>query len=812
MNAEITVKRQTYAGLFTVALATLMFEILLTRIFSVTMWYHFAFMATSVAMFGMTVGAVLVYLFPKYFTQERAKSHLAITSLLFAISIVVCFLIHLSIPFVPSLSIGGIASIASTYLVISVPFLFSGICICLALTKFPHQVSRLYAYDLAGASLGCILLIYIISITDGPTAVIIVAFLASIGAILFASEVASKRLMQIALISTLLLGSFAVVNTILVNQQSPLLRLMWVKGKFESAPIYEKWNSFSRITVSPDKDPAHPFGWGFSPVVPLNDQIEELALKIDASAATVLTKFDGNFNKIEYLKYDITNLAHYIRKDAKVLAIGSGGGRDILSALLFGQKSVLGVEINHDIINAVTKRFGDFTGHLDKNPKVSFVADEARSYIARSKDKFDIIQISLIDTWAATASGAFVLSENSLYTIEGWKVFLEHLTDKGILTVSRWYVGKSPSEMYRLTSLATNSLMKSGIENTRNHIVIVRRMFGESKNEPIGVGTMLVSKEPFSERDLDTLQKVANQMQFEIALSPRFAIDNNFKTIADGKNLDEFLANFPLNIAAPTDDSPFFFNLLRLGDAFNRKLWYQEVWSSNLKAVVILGALLIVVVVLTSICIIVPLLLTTKRATLKGALPLSLFFAGIGLGFMLVEISQMQRLIVFLGHPTYGLSVVLFSLLLSSGLGSYSTEKVSNQGMASSATLRLLLLLFTLYVFGKFTPYAIDLFDDATTVVRILVATGILLPLGFFMGMAFPMGMQLASQKSAELTPWLWGINGATSVCASVLAVAIALNSSISTSFWTGFACYLLAILAFVWASRGQIKLKQSAE
>ncbi|HEY9850497.1 MAG TPA: hypothetical protein V6D28_13615 [Leptolyngbyaceae cyanobacterium] len=809
MDVEVNLKRQTYMGLFMVALATLMFEILLTRIFSVTMWYHFAFMATSVAMFGMTVGAVLVYLLPKYFTQEKAKFHLATTALLFAISIVISFLLHLIIPFDPKITIAGVVSLGLTYLVISIPFIFSGINICLALTKFPHQVSKLYAFDLAGASLGCILLIYAISITDGPTAVIIVACLAGIGAVLFASETNNKRLVQIALISTLLLGSFAVVNTILVNQQSPLLRLMWVKGKYESAPIYEKWNSFSRVTVSEDRDTQHPFGWGFSPVVPIKDKIEELVLKIDASAATVMTKFDGDLNKLDYLKYDITNLAHHLRQDADVLAIGSGGGRDILSALLFGQKSVLGVEINHDIINAVTKNFADFTGNLDKNPKVKFVADEARSYIARSQDKFDIIQISLIDTWAATASGAFVLSENSLYTIEGWKVFLEHLTDKGILTVSRWYVGDTPNEMYRLTSLATSSLLKSSIQDPRNHIAIVRLMFGKMGDEDIGLGTMLVSKQPFSAQDLDKLQQVSQQMRFDIALSPRFAIDDNFKTIANGKTLDEFVAQYPVNIAPPTDDSPFFFNMLRLRDAFNPKLWYQEVWSSNMKAVVTLGALLIIVLVLTFLFIIVPLLLTTKKSALEGTLPLSVFFAGIGLGFMLVEISQMQRLIVFLGHPTYGLSVVLFSILLSSGLGSYSTQKVRIKGIASEATIRFLLLLFTIYVFGKFTPYAVSLFENATTIVRILVATGILLPLGFFMGMAFPLGMRVASTKSGELTPWLWGINGATSVCASVLAVCIALNSSISTSFWVGFVCYVLAVIAFVVASREKTELKQ---
>jgi len=184
-------------------------------------------------------------------------------------------------------------------------------------------------------------------------------------------------------------------------------------------------------------------------------------------------------------------------------------------------------------------------------------------------------------------------------------------------------------------------------------------------------------------------------------------------------------------------------------------------------------------------------------------LPLMVFFACIGLGFMFVEISQLQRLIIFLGHPTYGLSVVLFSLLIASGLGSYTTQNVSNPRITVSAMIRLFLLIGALIIFGTLTPYAIKGFQGSTTMVRILVSIGILLPLGFFMGMAFPLGMKIASTKSSSLTPWLWGINGATSVCASVLAVAIAMTASISTSFWTGVACYIVAPIAFLWASSG---------
>jgi hypothetical protein len=483
-----------------------------------------------------------------------------------------------------------------------------------------------------------------------------------------------------------------------------------------------------------------------------------------------------------------------------VLVIGVGGGRDILSALAFEQKSVIGVEINHDIIKIVNQRFGDFTGHLDRNPKITFINDEARSYISRQRDKFDIIQSSLIDTYAATSAGAFVLTENSLYTVEAWKIFIEHLTPDGVLTFSRWY-WERPSEVYRLTSLASTSLVHLGIKDPRNHIVIVRHM----SNNNLGVATILVSKKPFKDEDLNTIDAINRKMKFDMVLSPRFSLDSTFAVIASAKNLDSFMKRFPTNITAPTDDCPFFFLTLRLRDVFNPELWKQEKMKRyiNTTPVLILGILLIIVVGLTFLCIMVPLILT-KKAPLRGFLPLVIFFAFIGFGFMLVEISQMQRLIIFLGHPTYGLSVVLFALLLSSGLGSYSTQRTDNFGLTGSAIVRLFLLLCMLAIFGKFTLYAMSEFQGSTTMLRILVAIGVLFPIGLFMGMAFPIGMKMASTTSASLTPWLWGINGATSVCASVLAVAIALGSSISTSFWTGFSCYVFAFIAFAWASRAK--------
>jgi hypothetical protein len=792
MAAPPTASRSTYLGLFLVTLATLMYEIALTRIFSVTMWYHFAFVAISVAMFGMTVGALVVYLRPAWFPAERLSRGLGLSALLFGIGIVVSLLTHLAVPFTMAPSILGLYVVAFTYALVAMPFVFSGITVTLALTRFPSQLARLYAVDLLGAAAGCVVVIVALDATDGPTAVIATAAIACAAAACFLSAADGAGVRAAALVGVAALGAFIAVNSARIADQASLLRVEWAKGVREPRPLFEKWNSFSRITVSGDPaQPTPPMGWGLSATYPAERRVPQLVLLIDASAATVLTGFDGRLAAVEYLKYDVTNLAHWLRRDARVLVVGAGGGRDILSALAFGQRSVEGVEINEAIIDVVNGRFGAFTGHLDRDPRVRFVNDEARSYIARQRERFDILQISLIDTWAATGAGAFVLSEHSLYTTEAWGLFLDRLTPSGVLSVSRWYAEPRPDEMYRVTSLAVAALARRGVSRPRDHLLVVRHATGaESGRGPLGVATLLVSPSPFSAADVDTTDEVARRLQFDVVLSPRRAATATFEALARGQELPALYASFPANITPPTDDSPFFFHTLRLGDVFDGALWRGRVTPDG-RAVWVLGVLLLTVVGLTALCILVPLTVTSDRRVLAGSAPLFVFFAAIGFGFMLVEISQMQRLIIFLGHPTYGLSVALFAMLASSGLGSLVAGRLGGRGVR--AALPMLILVAALAVFGGATPFAIRAFAAATTPARITVAVGLLFPIGFVMGMAFPLGMRTAASRAGALTPWLWGINGATSVCASVVAVAIALHWGITASFWSGVACYVAA-------------------
>jgi len=784
---------KTYAGIFFTALSTLMYEILLTRIFSVTLGYHFAFMAVSLALFGMTVGAIIVYVKPQKFPQEKIKEILAKQSLWFSVTMILTFTVHISIPFIHSISIQGFLFTSFIYISACIPFVFSGICISLLLTRFGPNVNKLYAADLIGAALGCILVVQAIDISGGPTAVFVTAFFTSVGSLFFALDGSDKKLLKWVYLYASFLLVFSVVHTYLVANDEALLRLRWIRGDWTEKPLYEKWNSFSRVSIDGDSTKLDTvFGWGLSNTYDRSKKVRQLMLNIDAHSTTVLSKFDGDLSKLKHLEYDMANITNFIRKNGDVMIIGSGAGRDVLSSLYFGQKSILGIEINKDMISAINNNFGGFTGHLDKYPNVKFVGDEARSYIQRLHDKFDIIQVSVIDNWSATSSGAFVLTENALYTVETWKLLFDRLKPDGIITVTRFY-RKKPAEHYRLMAICDQVLQENGITNPRDHLLLLKCEQEERMREGSATGTLLMSKEPFTKQDLATIDSVCKVMQFQEVLTPTSAADTVFVSIAStGEKQKEFIKNFPIDISAPTDNIPFYFHQLRFQDLPRRSLWTDWDMDFNVKALFILVTVFVTMIILTIACILLPLKLTSKKIDLKGSFPLFVFFAFIGLGFMLIELSQIQRLNIFLGHPTYSIAASLFSLLLSSGIGSYFAGRF---GM-KQALLRFGLLLLVLVLFGVLTPYIIIAFREESTPLRVLIAAVTLFPLGLFMGMAFPTGMKIALEKAPLIAPWLWGINGVTSVCATVISVIIAMTWGISSSYWTGFGCYVLASLA----------------
>jgi hypothetical protein len=454
---------------------------------------------------------------------------------------------------------------------------------------------------------------------------------------------------------------------------------------------------------------------------------------------------------------------------------------------------VTGVEINGNVLDALNNRYGDYTGHLDRDPRVRFVRDEARSYLARTERRYDVIHMSLIDTWAATSAGAYALSENSLYTTQAWDLFLDRLSPGGVLSVTRWFrFGDDPPlETYRAAALAAQVLKDRGVDEPRRHMLIY-------EGPPFAFGpsgaTLLVSRDPFSRSDLDVIGAEVDRLRFTPVLTPDVAMDRQFAAITAPEGPGHAVDAYDKDISPPSDDRPFFFQMADLGTFLSGEGFGDDF---VFRPVLVLGILGLAVLVLAAVCIAFPLLVERRRGRRRGMAPFYTYFAGIGFAFLLIEVSQLQRLSVFLGHPTYALTVVLFSVLVFSGIGSMLTERLVRSDRPAALLRPLVVLLAVVVAFGFVTPAVLARADGATTPARIAIAVALLALLALPMGMPFAIGMRTAVARGAP-TAFLWGINGATSVCASVLAVVVALFFGISTAFWAGALAYAVALASMI--------------
>jgi hypothetical protein len=722
-------------------------------------------------------------------------------SLVYAVWVVVAFATQLSVNFRVEANAGAMMSVFWTCVVISVPFVCAGVVVCLALTRFGDKVNRLYAADLVGAGLGCLFLLLAFNVLhfDGPSLVVLIAAVAAVGSFLFAIDAGERKGQVLAGVLALLMLGGAFGNSLMHDRRNdPFFKILYTKEEKDTKHLQDRWNTISRVTVDGDPDEVQrPFGNGLSRNCPQDDMVaNQLAILIDSTAGTVMTRYSGNEGETDFLRCDISNLVYHAKEGDdfdRAAVIGVGGGRDVLSALEFDVDKVTGIEINGNILDLVNNTYGDFTGHLDQNEHVEFANDEARSWLTRSDDRFDSIQISLIDTWAATAAGAFALTENSLYTTEAWNTYLDRLQPGGILSVSRWFKHENPEplEMLRTTALAAKVLSDRGVENPRDHILIyegpAEGKFGAT------VGTILVSDKPFTDEVLDKVQDVSDEMAFTPVLTPTenaYGDQFPFAQLTEPGGPGPALGLVKADISPPTDNKPFFFQMADMGNVIKRDLPANK---QVFRSVVVLASLALAVLILAAVCIGGPLIQIGRRTSHKGRVPYYLYFCGIGLGFLMVEISQLMRLSTFLGHPTYSLAVVLFTVLIFSGIGSMIVEKVVSLDKPASLLRPLFVLLGLAVLFGVLTPSVIHSMADGTTPVRIAVAVGIMAPLALLMGMPFSIGMRMASTDDGSPTAFLWGINGAMSVVASVFAMVVALFFGIFATFFVGVLAYVLA-------------------
>ncbi|MGA8613581.1 MAG: hypothetical protein WB760_18305 [Xanthobacteraceae bacterium] len=787
-------------GVFLITFSLLIFQIVQTRILSVIAWYYLAFFAISVAMLGMTVGAVWVYL-----RRERFQSaSLPVTLSNFALATAVVMPASLSVQFclitTISLSLTTVISWSLLLAAMALPYIFSGVVVCLALTRSPFPTGQVYGVDLLGAALGCVAVLLILNFLDGPTTVVVCGVASGLSALAFAASAddEERKLLESrpwwqrpapVVIALLLLA--------LINLLAPIgIRPILVKDALETSglDVYEKWNSYSRIRARPPRL-GFPALWAASPKLPPHTRIPEVLLNIDGSATTTMFRYDGTRGSISFLQYDLVNLAYHLPGIHKAAVIGVGGGRDIMSAHLFGVPDITGVELNPIFIKLLTHdRFYQSFSNLTALPNLKLHVDDARSWFVSTKEKFDLVQMSMIDSWAATGAGAFSLSENGLYTLEGWRAFLKTVNDDGIFTVSRWFSPGDVNETGRMIGLATAALLDAGVKDVRPHLFVARAD---------NVATLVLSKAPFSDDKLRVLEDTTRNLGFGVLLAPDQPPESKLlQTIVQSENLtalNHAVAAAYLDLTVPTDNRPFFFNQLRFSDIpevmrllLNHTL-QEGVIRGNLFASVVLVLILFISIIAVITTILVPLRAAARDCPRSLVVVGSLFFSLIGMGFMLAEIALLERFSVYLGHPIYSLGVSLFSLILASGLGSLTSDwlKLDTHGklLIWGSTVVLYLM-----VMERFLPAVLESTTDRERLVRIGISLSAIMPLGFLLGFAFPTGMRLLEAVDRQPTPWFWGINGATGVLASVLGVMFSMSLGIDVTLLISAVCYLFLI------------------
>ncbi|MCU0864486.1 MAG: hypothetical protein MUC36_11870 [Planctomycetes bacterium] len=762
------------------AFAVLFFQIAVTRVLSVVLWYHWAFLSVSLAMLGL--GAPGVW-FAIRRPGPRTLPWLLLTGgLAMPGSIVAILAITLHLGHDKFGDLGPWAVVACMGCVL-VPMLLLGAAVCILLLEAPGaQVARMYGADLIGASIAAAAVLPVLSWLPTPIACALFGLLP-----VWAAWRCGVGIVAAGLAAAAIVGVSVVDGPLQVKRSKLYLEIV---------DMYERWTPTARLTFFDVQEAQAKLGikderghaWGRGSKAPLSS-VQQFWMEQDGTAGTPITRFDGDvkdMSEFEFLLYDVTAAGYEVRPPKRVAIIGGGGGRDILTALKSGAGDVDVAEFNAGVVETVSTRYREFAGDIYHAPGVHAHTSEGRSFLTRSPGNYDLIQISLIDSWAATAAGAYTLAENNLYTVEAFRLYLDKLGPNGVLSTSRWRSGVFGLEGDRLVLLGRAALRQNGVTDPASHMIAI----GADK-----VSTLLLSRRPFDVAEIERARAVCEQRGFEllhplpVAAAPRH-IES---LLRDGAAEGEARG---LMLAPPTDDKPFFFQSLPIFGRFDLEFARQQ--GVNEEGVATLQLLMMVVTGFTLLLFFAPFLLVRRLARGPQFWRGSSYFAAIGLSFMLIEIPWLQRFVLYLGHPSIAAAVVIGALLLGAGLGASRAARLGVDGgrrwwwlvpIGLGAVNLLMSPLFAATL-------------GAAEAVRIVISIALVMPIGFLLGHFFPLGML---RFGDEAKAWYWAINGACGVLAGVCSLALAMAFGFLAVAWMGVIGYLIAGLLFV-GSQGRAR------
>lgn len=812
--------RRREAVLFLVSASVLADEVVLVRAFSIGLWHHFAYMVISIALLGFGASGTLLGVLVRAKTPLRADTRsagwLAVSAVLFAVTLPVSFVLAQKIPFDPFLIIWDrqqLLFLGCYYLVLFVPFFTAATVIGLALTTDPEESPRLYFYNLVGSAAGAVLAVCFLEIAPVGQAVLAVAGVAQ-GAALFA--LLNVMVLPVArrhrlLAAGAVLGMAAL--TLYYVARPPVVRLSQYKGLSYALNLpgarllATRSSAIGRVDVI--ASPAIRQAPGLSLATPQEAVIPpQVGLFVDGEIAGAITEFAGNTSALGYLDW-MSTAAHYfaLPDSPRVCVLGAGGGASVLLALRHGAQRVDAVEVDANVVRLLREAFRDFSGGLYDRPDVHVHVAEGRAFLESAPAQWDVIDISLVDSFVAAAVGLGAVNESYLYTKEAFATYLRHLRPGGVLTVTRW-IRTPPRDELKLFATAVTALEGMGLRPAER-LVLLRSW---------ATATLLAKREPFTTAELDALRRWAEERLFDTSYFPGVAPGegNRFNMLprdsyaeaadallAGYPRRDVFFREYPFFVQAATDDRPYFFHFFRwralplmLGTAGLAWIPFVE-WGY-----LILVATLIQAAVLGGFLIVLPLALLRRGALCRPPsrrstrLLVLAYFLALGIGYMFVEMALIQRLVFLLANPIYAVAVVLAGLLLVSGLGSRWVARQVGQGrsMGRLACLAALAVaaIMVLYAFGL-RPALMPLLGWPFGA-RVAVAFAVMLPLAP-MGMLFPLGLRHLGSTHPELLPWAWAINGCASVAATSLATLLAVGAGLPVVLVAATACYLIAAL-----------------
>ena len=769
-------------GLALTSFSALLLELALTRLFSVVLFYHFAFLAISIALLGLGAGGVFAYLLKARLAVYDTCALAARLCMANAVLIVAVLEVVLHARVALEVSAKNFLHLTELYLAAAVPFFLTGLLFAVLFAREPLRIPRLYGADLCGGALACLAVVPLLNWLGGPNVVVFAAVTMAGAAVVWSK---TRRLRRNA--AGLALALIALTGA---NYSGRLIDVVYAKGIFRDPAWVEfaRWNALSRVEVD-RQGPAK-------------------AIVIDADASTYIMNADlAHWQGTEW-EHNLMSappaLANVLRPHGEFAIIGPGGGVDVLRAVANGSASVTAIEINPIIATTIMReRYADYSQHLYQRPEVHIHVTDGRSFLRSTPQRFDVVQMTLVDTWASTAAGAFALSENNLYTVEAFREYFEHLKPDGMVAITRWEF-RHPREALRVVAVAMEALHGMGVAQPARNFIVASQGALDEDGIPVVV---LAKKVPFTAAEESAvLSHFERYDELDPLYLPSQPENNPFSELIASNDPYAFARNYAYNVAPVTDNAPFFFFTLKASQVLGEEGVHGGIdWKVNLGVLVLLLVLVISLVAVLAF-LVLPLLLRGARAR-PSPLPL-LYFVAVGLGYIMVEIAFIQRFVLFLGHPTYALTVVIFLLMLSSGAGSLFSRKWLPR--AELVWAPLLMVIAVLAADVLFLPGRLAAMVGLDFADRLMLSGVLLIPLGFVMGMPFPTGLRAFAALPAPECPagqdsssyaassnaveWAWAMNAAASVLGSVLAMVIAIQFGLTVTLVCGASGYVLGL------------------